>query len=60
MINLGELEDICTAVRKEYGADSKIILRLFDHKGNLIYSNYAIGGTILKDGTLCLDYRRYE
>lgn len=60
MLNVGELVNVCAAIEKEYGSDSKVVLRLFDPDKKLIYSNYAIGGTIFDDGTLCLDFRRYE
>ena len=55
MLTITELENILANVKREYGADSKIVLQLYDDYGNIQNAAYCLGGKVLDDGTIILD-----
>ena len=55
MLTIDELENILANVKREFGADSKIVLQLYDDCGNLQNAAYCLGSKVLNDGTIVLD-----
>jgi len=60
IITVGILKDICASLEREYGSDSNVFLKVYDHETDMSLQSVCISTEVSKDGELILTNKRSE